>query len=445
MSKRSPGHRTVTVDVDAPQEEKNSSHVGVPWFIPAGLGGMAVVAAGLILLLGATTLGWLTSAETDFSAAWQLAADMLLLTHGAQISIAGQLVTIPPLGLSLVLILLGQPVAAFAARQAAAAEGDPDDTGALWVDPEPLMWRVVGTFVGSWVVGIAILDFVVHDGETLFASALGGATMAVVSGLWGVSKELHYDPRHAWPVWLRAAPGALALAVVTCLAGGATMLTLALWAHRDRVAFIHDGLEPALMGTILLVVMQLIYLPNLVIWASAWVLGGGVTLGDGSLISIAITDAGFVPSVPVLGAIPEPGPGDPIWFWWLVVGVLAGAAAAFAVAWARPQARVDETTLVGGLSGVLAGALVALLGSIASGGLGEQRLHHLGVRVTDLLVVAPSLLGISGIVVGAGIGGVRALIAWWSDRDAATTGQAEEPTTVEEAEPVGNTSPEEQS
>lgn len=412
MSQRSSGRRTITVDVDAPQEEAGPTGVGLPWFIPAGLGGIAVVAAGLILLLGASTLGWLTSPDTEFSEAWNLAASLILLTHGADVALGGQLVTMQPLGLALILILLGQPIAAYAARQAAAAEGDPDDTGALWVDPEPLLWRVVGTFMGSWVVGISIVSLSVSDGSELLSVIVTGATMALIAGVWGVSRELHYDPRQTWPVWLRAVPGAMALAMLICLTGGALLLTTVLWQQRERVAALHDSLQPELAGTVLLVLIQLLYLPNLIIWATAWVLGGGLTLGDGSLISIAVTDVGFVPSIPVLGALPEPGPGNDAWLWWLVVGVLAGAAAAFAVAWLRPTARMDETTLVAGAAGAVAGLFMVLLGSLASGGLGTERLAHMGVRVRDLLIVAPSLLGLSGIVVGAVLGGIRTWLAW---------------------------------
>lgn len=408
------------MDVDAPRDEQPAPQVRFPWFIAAGLGGGAVIAAGLILVLGATTVGWLTSPETDFGQAFTLASQVLLLAHGADVVIGGQLISIQPLGLSLVLILFGQPVAAFAARQAAAAEGDPDDTGALWLDPEPVLWRVVGVFVASWVAAIAALDLVTADGESLITVALAGAAMALIAGLWGSARELHYDPRDRWPGWLKAVPGAMALAVLTCVTGGAALLTIALFRHRDRIAAIHDGLQPELAGTVLLVIIQLFYLPNLILWATSWVLGGGITLGDGSLISIPITDVGFVPAIPVLGVVPEAGLGNPIWYWWLLVGVLAGIAAAFTVAWARPQARIDETTLVAGLAGVAAGGLVGLLASLASGGLGTERLAHMGARVGDLLIVAPSLMGLSGIVVGVIVGLVRSVPLWlaaWTDGD----------------------------
>lgn len=406
MPDRSPGHRTITVDVDAVAED-TGTHVSLPWYLVAGLGALLVVAAGWLLMAGAATMGWLTSVDTALSDALHLASDLLFLAHGASVVVGGQSVSIPPLTVTLALVLLGQPVTAYAARQAAAAMGEPDDTGALWVDPEPIVWRIVAVFAGTWIVAIAGLAIALQRQDVLLPVVLGAATMGVISAGWGASRELRFDPRSSWPAWLRTVPMAMVSALLVCLVGGAAMLTMTLFLHRDRMASIHDSLGPELAGTVLLVLLQLLYLPNLILWATSWVLGGGITLGDDSLVAMAVTDVGFLPAIPVLGAIPEPGGGSAVWYWWLLVGVVAGAVAAFAVAWGGPRARFDEITLAGGLAGVAAGLLVSLLAAFASGGLGEGRLAWIGARTRDLLIVAPSLLGLSGIVVGVVVGALR--------------------------------------
>ncbi len=136
-------------------------------------------------------------------------------------------------------------------------------------------------------------------------------------------------------------------------------------------------------------------------------LGAGITLGDDSLISMAVTDVGFLPAIPVFGAVGDPGFGGGTLYWWLSVGVVAGLVAALVVGVARRRARFDETALVGGLSGVVAGLLITLLCSLASGGLGEVRLAHVGATTDQLIIVAPALLGLSGLVGGAVLGLLR--------------------------------------
>ncbi|MFD0867076.1 DUF6350 family protein, partial [Tessaracoccus lubricantis] len=74
---------------------------------------------------------------------------------------------------------------------------------------------------------------------------------------------------------------------------------------------------------------------------------------------------------------------------------------------ARPRARFDETALVGGLSGVAAGVLIATFCSMAAGALGDDRLSHIGARMPELLVFAPTILGISGVAAGLALGLLR--------------------------------------
>ncbi len=406
MADRPTKHRTVAVDVDA-IPTPHARTFPWPWYAVAVLGTVAVVAAGWLLLAGATALGWLTSPDTELDASLFLATDILLLAHGVPVMVGGQLVTLIPLGLSIILIVLAQPVAALAARQAAGSMAPADDTGRIWVDGEAVVLRVAGTTAATHGILVAILAAALDVPGGVLTGLLGGVVLGAVSGLWGASRAVGFDPRRTWPVWLRSVPPAMGYALLVCLVGGLAALAAALIAHRDRISFIHEALEPGIAGTILLVLVQLLYLPNLMLWATSWVLGAGVTLGDDSLLSMSVTDVGFLPAIPVLGAVGEPGLGGGAMFWWLVVGVVAGLVAALVVGLARPRARFDETALVGGLAGVSAGLLATLFCSLAGGGLGENRLTHIGATTDQLIIVAPVLLGLSGLVGGAVLGLLR--------------------------------------
>ena len=90
--------------------------------------------------------------------------------------------------------------------------------------------------------------------------------------------------------------------------------------------------------------------------------------------------------------------------WWLAAGVLAGAVAAWLVVRARPDARFDETSLVGGLAGVTGGLVFVAVGWATGGDLGTVRLTGLGPLLLPLLVMGVTTLGLAGMVTGLVLG-----------------------------------------
>ena len=405
----------------------------LPWYLVAGLGGVAVVAAGWLLLVAPAVLGWLTSPRAQLSAALGLANRMLLLANGVPVELAGQRVSMIPLGFTLMLLLLSRPLAALATRHAARSLGVADDTGNLWVDSRAIVLRVSGLFVLVYALALGVLATFV-PGASLARTVLGAVVVGGSGACWGSASAVEFDLRDAWPGWLRCVPRALGVAWGLCLAVGAVLLAVTLYLQRERVASITETLNPDSAGQVILLVLQLAYLPNLIIWATAWSLGAGLTLGDESLISMGITDVGFLPAIPVLGAIPDPGPLPGLVWLWLLGGVVAGALAAGIVARERPSRRFDETTLVGALAGVAAGFGLVGLAAVASGGLGANRLARMGVRLGDLAITAPSLLGLSGLVVGLTVGLIRR--QWptaeeWA-RWRASAARAEEPDVIDD-------------
>lgn len=404
MARTSAKPRTIAVDVDeAPR--KQPREWPWPWYVAAVLGPIAVLLAGWLILAALGAVGWLTSPEADLGPALALATRFLVLAHGAPLEIGGLPVSIIPLGITATLILLAVPVAAFAARHAAGQSADPDDTGKLWVDGEALTLKVGGTFAGVYTVAVAILMGAL--GVLSLRGLIGALAVGVVAGLWGAAHGVGFDPTDAWPEWLRSVPRAMGAALLLVLAGGAAVLVVALWAGRDRVGEIVTNLDGGAGGLVLLVALHLAYLPNLILACVSWMLGAGVTVGDGSLITLTSSEAGLLPAVPIFGIVPPPDGGSAAHLWWLAVGAVAGAIAALVVTLARPRARFDETALVGALAGVLAGGFAVVACAIGSGSLGSDRLAFVGARLLELAIFAPTLLGLSGMAVGLVLGLLR--------------------------------------
>jgi len=174
--------------------------------------------------------------------------------------------------------------------------------------------------------------------------------------------------------------------------------------HLDRVQALFDALGPGVAGGIALLMIQLAFVPNAFVWSASYALGAGFSLGTGSVVAPAGTELGVLPGIPMLGALPANGPGSVAQLWWLGAGVLAGAVAAWIVVRSRPAARFDETSLVGGLAGVLSGLLFTGLAWAASGDLGTLRLADLGPRLLPLLIMGVTTMGLAGMITGLLLG-----------------------------------------
>jgi hypothetical protein len=173
------------------------------------------------------------------------------------------------------------------------------------------------------------------------------------------------------------------------------------------VTALNQALNTGVAGGIALLLLQLAYAPNALVWSGSYALGAGFTLGGGSVVAPAATTLGILPGLPLLGALPTNGPGSVAELWWLAAGALAGAAAAWVVVRSRRPARFDLTSLVGGLAGGLAAVVFVGLAWATSGDLGTLRLADLGPRLLPLLVLAGSTMGLSGLIAGLVLALVR--------------------------------------
>jgi hypothetical protein len=191
------------------------------------------------------------------------------------------------------------------------------------------------------------------------------------------------------------------------LVAGAGLLATALILHLNRVVTLNQALQPGVAGNIALVLLQLAFAPNAIVWSGSYALGAGFAVGPGSAVAPAGTQLGILPGLPMLGALPATGAGRPEQLWWLAAGALAGAVAAWIVVRRRPAARFDEASLVGGLAGLLGGLVFTGLGWATSGDLGSLRLAGLGPRLLPLVIMAATTMGLSGMIVGLVLGLVR--------------------------------------
>ncbi|MFL6063883.1 MAG: DUF6350 family protein [Friedmanniella sp.] len=361
------------------------------WALTAVAGGLLCAVTGWLLVAGLTVLGWLAADPGTLGGALAVGTQLWLAGQGVGVELGGVPVTLVPWGIAVLAAFLLSRCAAVAARAARPGQ-------------RPTPGRIALVLLGAYLVPVLVGAVLV--GSPGLAPGHILAVLAVLGGaaLRGAGRTLAVGWTGRWPAWSRSLPRAVLTSQLVLLAAGAAVLCTGLALHLDRVGALQDALAPGPAGGVALLAAQLALMPNAVVWATAYALGGGFTLGNGSVVAPAGTDIGILPGLPLLGALPAAGPG-PAWaLCWLAAGVLAGAVAAWLVVRGRPEARFDETSLVGGIAGVLGGLVLVGLAWATSGDLGTLRLSGLGPLLLPLLVMAVTTLGLSGMVTGLLLG-----------------------------------------
>lgn len=364
------------------------------WPLVAVAGGVATAVVGWIVCAGLTALGWLAADSGTLADALRVGTRIWLLGNGVSVEFGNVPVTLVPWGVTALFGFVLSRSAGLAARQVGAEQR---------VGPGPIAVVTTAAYV------LPVLAAAVLFGEPWLAPGHWAVVIAVLAtaAAWGASRTLRIGLTRRWPAWTRPLPRAVVAAQLALLVAGAAVLVTGLLVHLDRVTALSQALDTGVAGGIALLLLQLAFAPNALIWSGSYALGAGFTLGGGSVVAPAATTLGILPGLPLLGALPTNGPGSVVELWWLAAGALAGVAAAWVVVRSRRRARFDLTSLVGGLAGGLAAVVFVGLAWATSGDLGTVRLAGLGPRLLPLLVLAGSTMGLSGLIAGLVLALVR--------------------------------------
>ncbi len=372
----------------------------IGWPAMAFVGGAVTALVSWILCAGVTVLGWLAAEPGSLGGALQLGTLLWLLTNGIGVHVGAIPVTLVPWGATMVIAVMISRFAAASARRVRA-------------DQKPSPWLISVITVATYQLPVLIVA--VPLGEPWLAPGRWAAVIGIclLAAWWGSSRNL--APRQARaPSWARAIPRAVLAAQLVMLVAGAAVLVTSLWMHVHRVEALYEALHAGAAGSIALLLLQLAFAPIALIWSASYALGPGFSLGAGSIVAPAATQLGMVPGIPLLGALPSPGPGDLAQLWWLAAGAVAGAVACWVVLGTESAVRFDQASLAGGACGVLAGAVFAGLAWAASGDLGTVRLAAMGPRLAPLLIMASTTMGLSGLITGLALGLIGPSRRGWS-------------------------------
>jgi hypothetical protein len=189
---------------------------------------------------------------------------------------------------------------------------------------------------------------------------------------------------------------------LAALAGaGALLAGISLIAHLHEAGTLERDLAPGAIGTVLLLLLQLGYLPNAVIWGIAFSLGPGFAFGTSTVVAPTGSAVTQLPAFPILAALP-PGlhAAMPGWIEPTVLAMpyLAGGLGGLLLVRAAPALALDAAPLWGLACGAVSGVLLGLLAAVSGGPLGDGRLSAVGPSAWQAGAVSALEIGVSAAV-----------------------------------------------
>ena len=173
---------------------------------------------------------------------------------------------------------------------------------------------------------------------------------------------------------------------ITALILGASLIALSvlIFANFSLVKTISISLEPGIFGGVLLLFLNILYLPNAAIALAAYFSGTGLAVGAGTIISPLTYDLGQIPALPLLGVLPtQKHP-------WALLGILLFIA--LGVVLARWSLAHGITTLI--QSYLFTVVCLTGLGYLASGSLITVEMGAMGVSIWKFALSTALEIGI---------------------------------------------------
>lgn len=358
--------------------------------IAAPLAVSSITIVGLALVALVVSSAWWGGAEAP--GPWQVAMSVTgsawVMTYGVPVRLVGVDYSLLPWGLVLIPGWLGHQAGRWLIRVTRARR---------W-RTLVLTWLLTSVLMAVVVAGVSVLADI-SDVQTSARRALvGGLVVTMVgvgSGMWRASDVVRSGIERI-PVVLRVIVRS-SFVGFAALVGMATLLaTIAAVISFGEIAQVFLALEPTVFDTLVLAALSLGYLPVLVSWSLAYMVGAGVSLGPDVLVSpfIPAIPPTPLPAFPPLAALPEgSNPGS-----WALPALVVAAGAFIGLLVSRLAAREGPLIrlVIGFLAAVLAAGWACVLLWLGTGSLGDGRLATVG---PDPMLGA--LLAGVGLVVGA--------------------------------------------
>ncbi len=325
--------------------------------------------AGLVAGLWSALMSWLVFAGVELTA-WIFAplgsgsfSDVMrgsgatwIIANGGEVRWQGAVLSLPPLLATLVIVLFQRRAGSWLM---AAVNGIEPHTTAI-----PLLFAVMAAASAQAVAVAAVMNASVT--APLWRNVLGASLVAVIGFGWGISRTIVIT------VAQRARSSLLVLQrfFVGLTAAAALLVIVAMIVNWRVFSAVLSAVAGDSTSALEVLLLCAIFLPTVVGWAAAVLIGPGFTLGQGTIVSIAGVQLGPLPPVPLLALVPSTMPSRAA-----LLLLIPALVAAWAIRAATPHDRwwVRALVVVGG---AMAGMFLTLP---VTGGIGPGRLTSVGL------------------------------------------------------------------
>ena len=358
-----------------------------------------------LAVFAAMSAVWATKGfgDMEFSSVAAMSAHLWLLIHGVPLDLAAAFgasagtMTLVPLGLSILPLLLCYRSGRRLAR--ASYEGEfliPVLSGSVtyalissamygWASPHPQPLQALNAALVPLGIVVAGLMWGGYREARSLSRMVGVDTAEQISQM---SQYSRWAGSYAWAV-VRAA----VVAFVALVGLGAVLLGIGILAGWSQVVATYQELHAGAVGDTAVTLLQLGFLPNLVIYAIAWSTGAGFSFGAGTSVGLTSSDVGTLPMLPILGAVPESmgtfglvgllvplGAGAIAGWWFLREGEdHLDEWVALKVPF-RPLSALISAVVLGVMTGIMTSFGALWLGWISYGSLGIGRFTEVGAE-----------------------------------------------------------------
>lgn len=358
-----------------------------------------------LAVFAAMSAVWATKGfgDMEFSSVAAMSAHLWLLIHGVPLDLAAAFgasagtMTLVPLGLSILPLLLCYRSGRRLAR--ASYEGEfliPVLSGSVtyalissamygWASPHPQPLQALNAALVPLGIVVAGLMWGGYREARSLSRMVGVDTAEQISQM---SQYSRWAGSYAWAV-VRAA----VVAFVALVGLGAVLLGIGILAGWSQIVATYQELHAGAVGDTAVTLLQLGFLPNLVIYVIAWSTGAGFSFGAGTSVGLTSSDAGTLPMLPILGAVPESmgtfglvgllvplGAGAIAGWWFLREGEdHLDEWVALKVPF-RPLSALISAVVLGMMTGILTSFGALWLGWISYGSLGIGRFTEVGAE-----------------------------------------------------------------
>ena len=358
-----------------------------------------------LAVFAAMSAVWATKGfgDMEFSSVAAMSAHLWLLIHGVPLDLAAAFgasagtMTLVPLGLSILPLLLCYRSGRRLAR--ASYEGEfliPVLSGSVtyalissamygWASPHPQPLQALNAALVPLGIVVAGLMWGGYREARSLSRMVGVDTAEQISQM---SQYSRWAGSYAWAV-VRAA----VVAFVALVGLGAVLLGIGILAGWSQIVATYQELHAGAVGDTAVTLLQLGFLPNLVIYAIAWSTGAGFSFGAGTSVGLTSSDVGTLPMLPILGAVPESmgtfglvgllvplGAGAIAGWWFLREGEdHLDEWVALKVPF-RPLSALISAVVLGVMTGILTSFGALWLGWISYGSLGIGRFTEVGAE-----------------------------------------------------------------